>query len=360
MVPAFANSAMSGAAREVVNRGPVEIIQDVWKAVVDEAESHITIKLQDVWDRAATQAKENHQHTTRKLNQLLQQAQELSSAQESMQAENCALLAMVQNLLAQIPVPGDRQSQDVVYNAGSATPSTCATPRDHEARHPLIDLSSSPNPKGIGQHDVEMLSLSDALLGQIPPFPTALPMCHSAPVSLADALGIWSCTPAPTLDPEGKCKTSSGDEEDAFVFRITLRVADAVDLGLSFVIDGKVLRIESVLPGTAAEAWNKQCSTSGSPDRVLRVGDHVAAVNDCLDPEIMMAQCRCTKLLKLLVLRRQQTSSQTTPMPGCADSDALPTLWEHWAPSGPPGLEPVTLPYPMERHLDWAACRPWP
>lgn len=114
---------------------------------------------------------------------------------------------------------------------------------------------------------------------ELPPFPGAVPAVTSPPpglgppwppalpaLSLAEALGISEVNKG-SEGKAGEADTEADDGDvDAFVFKLTLRVADDMDLGLCFGKKGEALRIDRVESG-AAESWNRQCSTSGSPER---------------------------------------------------------------------------------------------
>mmetsp|Transcript_22223 Transcript_22223/g.41376 ORF Transcript_22223/g.41376 Transcript_22223/m.41376 type:complete len:364 (+) Transcript_22223:63-1154(+) len=121
------------------------------------------------------------------------------------------------------------------------------------------------------------------------------------PLSLANALGID--------------QANAHDFVDGFVFDITLRVAEGLHLGLktSNAADGKVLRIDCVLPG-AAEAWNRQCrSTNLKAERVLLPGDQIVSVNGILDSaQAMLEECSSKPLLQLRIVRKgaQQTKQE--------------------------------------------------
>lgn len=183
------------------------------------------------------------------------------------------------------------------------------------------------------------LSLADAVapppgLGsraEAHPLPVGTPSAKPATLSLADALGFNSpkkekpqsapqtpCRTMPPSPPRHAAPSALDFEEvpDAFVFGLTLRVADGADLGLALSAKSRVLRIDSVRPGSAADAWNRQCSSSGAPDRVLRTGDQVVSVNDVSsDPQAMIFECSRTKLLRLQLVRTGGSGGASTPAP---------------------------------------------
>jgi len=167
--------------------------------------------------------------------------------------------------------------------------------------------------------------------------PTGTTSNGSAALSLADALGLDLATQAapPTapaiasVKPQSPAVSSTSpivehdDDIDAFVFGFTIRVAGGTDLGLSTsvpldTVSGKpvlYLRIDNVLPGGAVEAWNRQCGSSGAPEKVLLAGDKIIRVNHTEDTRGMLAEFETRRLLRMLIVRTPSTVS--------ADSEVL-------------------------------------
>ena len=108
-------------------------------------------------------------------------------------------------------------------------------------------------------------------------------------------------------------KKEPQEKEEAFVFKLTLRVADDADLGLCFEKKGEVLEITDITSG-AAESWNRQCFSSGSPERVLCKKDLVVAVNDQSELEQMLLEAK-RKLVTLRVLRVAPREVVQYPLP---------------------------------------------
>jgi hypothetical protein len=89
-------------------------------------------------------------------------------------------------------------------------------------------------------------------------------------------------------------------------FSFTLRKADGTDLGLnvSHHEEDKALRVESVRPEGAVEAWNRQCYGSASTEKAIIAGDRIISVNSVGgDPAKMLEECRVKQLLKITVVR---------------------------------------------------------
>mmetsp|Transcript_99391 Transcript_99391/g.186700 ORF Transcript_99391/g.186700 Transcript_99391/m.186700 type:complete len:479 (+) Transcript_99391:69-1505(+) len=191
------------------------------------------------------------------------------------------------------------------------------------------------------------------------PFPTtpqapAAPSAPStaAPLSLASALGIEGdaaaghsseavcdagfLTPmsAPLSTPTGfeglpsppqivpaTAPPSAPPSAGGFIFSIMLRKAEGSHFGLELSPgnDG-CLCIVGVAPGGAAEAWNRQCSSSGAAEKVLMPGDKLVSVNGVGgDTQDMRRECETQHLLRLLVVRCDhppQTGPLVGPPPG--------------------------------------------
>jgi len=188
-------------------------------------------------------------------------------------------------------------------------------------------------------------------LPDVPPFPfPPTPQVPSTPLSLADALGLeegnaqqqaQALTTAPNagiaLSPAAPVfapfSTEYGSEAfspfdfdyaagpdtepaDGFVFCITLRKADGCSFGLATSAVGcdGVLHIDGVLPGGAAEAWNRQCGSSGAAEKVLLPGDAIVSVNGITgSPEDMKFECENQQLLRLMVVRSDGPRSAPPP-----------------------------------------------
>lgn len=184
------------------------------------------------------------------------------------------------------------------------------------------------------------------------PFPVTA-QAPSAPLSLADALGFGEAQPIPHLPAIGSalsasapvfapCSTEYGSEAfclfpldytaeaeielaDGFIFAITLCKADGCGVGLSIsATDNQgVLHVEGIIPGGAAEAWNRQCGSSGAAEKVLLPGDCIVDVNGVTgSPEEMKLECENKKLLRLTVVRSDGPHS-APPMHVAAVSEGL-------------------------------------
>jgi len=203
-------------------------------------------------------------------------------------------------------------------------------------------------------------------LPEVPPFPFAptQPVPRpSTPFSLADALGLDELlSPSPLFSSEGLgavevgppglggptfspsaaiftpfaaeyypevfppfafdyaapagLETDAADPADGFIFNITLRKADGCDVGLATSWSDTMkdtLHIDGVMPGGAAEAWNRQCGSSGAAEKVLLPGDEIISVNNISGPEEMRKECASRQLLRLMVVRSEGPRSAPPP-----------------------------------------------
>lgn len=130
----------------------------------------------------------------------------------------------------------------------------------------------------------EQASLWDARVwGQRPSTPgaAAWPMVPSPPF----------VTP-PAVDP-------------GFFFRFTIRRADGVGLGLELLRwgGGRALIVQAVLEGGAIEAWNRQFPDGLESERAVRPGDVLVSVNDQVECQRMLEECRSKFLLRLGIAR---------------------------------------------------------
>jgi len=113
-----------------------------------------------------------------------------------------------------------------------------------------------------------------------------------------------------TLAPPAPLQLGSG------TFKITLRKADDVSLGLSVNADEELnhLIVDDVLPGGAVESWNRQCIGDGSGERVVVPGDRIVKVNDIeQDVKKMLEECTKKRLVKMLVTRNPAAAALSCP-----------------------------------------------
>lgn len=146
----------------------------------------------------------------------------------------------------------------------------------------------------------------------------------SAPASSPSAI----MSPPPIVPPTAP--PSSPPSAGGFIFTVPLRKAEGSTFGLDLTPsqDDRCLCIVGVNPGGAAEAWNRQCSSSGAAEKVLMVGDKLVSVNGVAGSvQEMRRECETKHLLRLMVVRCENPSQAGLP-------SVLPI--EPVAPSSPP------------------------
>lgn len=99
-------------------------------------------------------------------------------------------------------------------------------------------------------------------------------------------------------------------DKDTVRFKITLRRADTVPLGLDVIGEtgGECLTVQAVRQGGAVEAWNRQCP---GELREIRTGDMIIAINDVEDANAMREECLTKHLLKMTVVRQVSPPNTT-------------------------------------------------
>jgi hypothetical protein len=124
-------------------------------------------------------------------------------------------------------------------------------------------------------------------------------------------------SPFPVTALEYVAEDEPDHHPDGFIFTITLRKAEGSSFGLATSHKDGVLWIDGVLPGGAAEAWNRQCGSSGAAEKVLLPGDAIVSVNGVAgNSEDMTAECETRKQLRLMVVRND--GPRSTPPPHVA------------------------------------------
>jgi len=284
-----------------------DVAELVRKAFLSDVETEVAGRLAQVWQHGAMsmmQAQEQHaQHSQ----QLMTSVAQLGAAQKAMEAENDRLrqvAALVSARLAQLA-----KAQMV---PGCYSPSEGST----GAPTPLSSRASSALPSPTGARPVSLAAaVRPPPPAMAPMLPQALNQKPSKSLSLADALGlkVFDATipAAPSRPPSPPLSAAPMPEDmevDAFIFTVTIHVADGLELGLQLSPSGPpgrccTLKITRVLSGGAAEAWNRQF-TAANTDRALRVGDLIVAVNDIAgDSNAMSEECRVRQLLRFQIVR---------------------------------------------------------
>mmetsp|Transcript_107592 Transcript_107592/g.335491 ORF Transcript_107592/g.335491 Transcript_107592/m.335491 type:complete len:394 (-) Transcript_107592:94-1275(-) len=329
-------------------------MEDVRQSMLQGVEEDLAEHLRAVWKRGAdaTQAVQNEGNQS--FDSLVECLSEVRGAQQSLEAENERLRQVITTMAARLSQLGPAAFQSP--SAGSWASSPAVSAGSGPGRSPQAGLPTPPTffmpgtfPPSLGERSTaQPVGAIEELwratgghdlsphVATLPAFPfepqlkrppgrQQAPPPLGAKVSLADVLGI--CDPAaPSSETPSTARSAAGsesstawssgsDEVDAFVFGLTLRLADGAELGLTTSQAGRDrhLRIEGVLPGGAAEAWNRQCGSSGAAEKVLLPGDKIVSVNDvAADPQAMLVECGSRRLLRFQIVR---TGCSAPPSP---------------------------------------------
>merc|ERR1711865_35059 len=94
-------------------------------------------------------------------------------------------------------------------------------------------------------------------------------------------------------------KLAPGSAAD--VFKITLRRANDVPLGMSMSADARgCLVVKEIQANSAVVSWNKQ---NAGGLREIREGDLVVSVNGAEEAQAMVNECNTSRLVKLTLQR---------------------------------------------------------
>lgn len=150
---------------------------------------------------------------------------------------------------------------------------------------------SPPTPLQQPQSEQRLLSLAEALADTLPAVPS--------PPNAAAGPGAEPMVASMSAAASSTTATSSQPE----LFTLTLQKAgSSLGLNVSHNEKERVLHIEGIFPGSAAESWNRGCAVSGG--KPIEVGDRIISINHVsYEPEQMLQECRDGDVLTLTLLR---------------------------------------------------------
>jgi hypothetical protein len=125
----------------------------------------------------------------------------------------------------------------------------------------------------------------------------------STPKQRPRASGLGSSTPMKSPVPASPFVICEGG---GCVFGFMLRLAEGVDLGVDIKHGDppdQALHVTGIVPGSAIDAWNKQCVGGPGAGKVVMPGDKIVAVNGVCESEKMLQECREKQMLRLTVVR---------------------------------------------------------
>jgi len=269
------------------------LVDEVKRAVLDQVDIETVLaaktkSLLQKGGKAFSELRKQQQELADKMSEALDECQE---RQRSLQDENAKLIE-VQRALQVMASSLCAQMSGTPTGAATGVPGLSVEAASGQG-------AGSPQQATAGSTD---LSWCAGLLGPPP-------------------LGVWP--PCPT-SPCGPGAAVTGIGAGGGIFSFSLRKADGIDLGLkvSHREGDQALLVESMLPGSAVEAWNKQCAGGACQERAVMPGDRIVAVNDAVgDFEKMLEECRNKRLLRLTVARAapgpvQAATTAPAPMLG--------------------------------------------
>jgi len=115
--------------------------------------------------------------------------------------------------------------------------------------------------------------------------------------------------------------------EGSALFSFTLRRDDMVMLGLDVNRDecNQELVVERVIPGGAAESWNRQCFAGPISNKAVVPEDRIVGINGRFDCAGMLEECRYNQLLKLFVVRGD-LAHEKIPLSWCGAAAPQPSI----------------------------------
>jgi hypothetical protein len=128
----------------------------------------------------------------------------------------------------------------------------------------------------------------------------------------------------------------------SFLFSVTIRRADGVELGLEIMRDEPYeLIVAGVIPNGAAEAWNRQCFAGPFSSKAIVPTDRIVGINGRCDCDGMLEECRQRQLLKIFVVRSDLPRTEI-PVGWCGVPHPSPTI--QFVPV------PIFFPVPCAKH----------
>lgn len=295
------------------------LLSEVRRQVLDDIDSKVGDKMKDLWSKGNKMLKQAELERQQKNTEFLAELARCREKQDALQAENDQLRATIAGVVQHLsmlgaiisgPKAGPGAACGLAAAAGTNGALTADT-ANHSSSASASSLQDSPSafsaPGLDGASFPPLPSVPDFPYSPAPTTSTPVPAA-ATPLSLAEALGSESPASVPVS------LIGSLPNAGQRIFSFTLRKADGTDLGLnvSHHEEDKVLRVESVRPEGAVEAWNRQCLGSAAAEKAVMPGDRIVSVNAVSnDPLQMLEECRLRQLLKITVVRGEAPKSTT-------------------------------------------------
>jgi len=274
---------------------------EVFKAVLAGVDHTLEHEFASVWQKGSGMLHHIQEVHNEQLSQFQQEVAAFQAKQRLLQMENAGLFHRLNCMLGEVAYLGSERGTekgrgvpDMERPADIPAGSLLAHPRPNFSNAmpislevALRDLKECRNPR-------RSVALTDALSTCVKP--TSVPLNQSP-----SPLVAWMC-----------------DMSD-FMFSFTISVADGLDVGLEATHQeqGSALRVESVRPSSAVDAWNRQCVTGGSPEKAVVPGDRIVSVNShAYDSARMLRElCRCGTVLRITIVRVSGDAMEVGPKP---------------------------------------------
>jgi len=343
-----------------------DIVREVTEAVREHIEWKTAAAVDTLWQRGQKAMQYLQQQQVNQTTQLQSQLNECAEAHKKLERENAMLRSGLEALMKHLtllfgPPPSLAQQQPMPHMPPASAsspffqqPSTPSQVREQslarvdEEAVPPTDESHESNfraPLG-GTSGIEGAAVEELMAA------VAQQQSHLSGLSAAAIQ-----TPQTTSERDAGAPVANAHAASAHVagalasgslqaptFTLTLRRADNVPLGLDVRGDeaGICLIVESVRPGGAVEAWNRQCS---GDSREIRAGDSIITINGAEDAKSMREECLTVHLLKMTVVRggglKELTMSRSTSGSRCLRADA-----DEFVPKASPWPAPPSVPPP--------------
>lgn len=219
------------------------------------------------------------------------------------------------------------------------------------------DLFGSPMPPRVAANATPQRpgTPGDARRDRCPGTPNRNSELLSTPKRPPRSSGLGNSTPMKSPVPASPFVICEGG---GCVFGFMLRLAEGVDLGVDVEhgdAPDQALHVTGIVPGSAIDAWNKQCVGGPGAGKVVCPGDKIVAVNGVSESEKMLQECREKQMLRLTVVRGDPDCTIPAPWmpaggrrlapagPGQLAASALKLM----APPGAPGQEVPFFGSPM-------------
>lgn len=322
------------------NQGRAVLAHEIRQAIASELDVKMEESLESIWQQGEEAAEKYSQQCRSFQEELSEKLSAMKEQEAEMEMENAKMRQLLATALEQLA-----HLSQVTANAALADfanlslkgfpapvlPTSLEALSTNAPVAPLLNfdvspLTPSPAPHTFGGSPFDSVASSELLLWEnaanmlklpeVPAFPVAAPQPPSVPLSLVDALGLDdanSFKQVPSLSTSSAQQDQHDTASDGFVFSTLLQKPADGDLGLVTSAMGGHLRIDGVLPGSGADAWNQQCGSSGEVEKILSPGDAIVDVNGISsDAAAMEAEMAQQQMLRLMLVRSDGSDSNAS------------------------------------------------